>query len=452
MKNLMLDADKLDECDLFKPLTHMFDMPLDKNNNQAIYLNGNSLGPKPKAIDDELKHECEKWGSLGVRGHFAKECHWISYVERAANSLARLVGAKPEEVVACATLTANLHSVFISFYRPTQDRFKIIRLFGFPSDTYAIASQVEQRLQTIRDFTGNDSIKSNEVIIQINPDKNGYIDLNTFKKVFAEHGHSTSIIWIEAIHYLTGQYFDIPELVQLAHQYGCKIGFDLAHAIGNVPLSLHDWGVDFAVWCNYKYVSAGPGSIGGLYIHEKYVRDHDMVRFAGWWGHNKLTRFQMPGVFDPIPTAEGWLVSTSSAFLLASLFKALDIFDQVDLHELREKNKRLVVYLENLLRDELPDNVEIITPKNPDERGCQLSLRIKCSADGDVIEEKLLDLGVICDVRSDLIRVAPMGLYTTYLDVFSFVEKLAIICNSMKSETVLKKSQIELISSSQYYP
>jgi len=424
-----IEASHLDKTDTFKSLTHLFDMPHDKNGNPFIYLNGNSLGPKPKKIEDEIKDECEKWGRLGVRGHFDSDKPWCTYSECVTNSLARLLGAKPEEVVATGTLTQNIHFTFVSFYKPTSDRYKVIRLAGFPSDTYAIHSQVQQRLETLNDFNLKNIFNLEDAIIVIKPDEHGYIDIDVFKNILETHGKETSIIWIEAVHFATGQYFNIPEIAALAHQYGCKLGLDLAHAIGNVILTLHDWEIDFAVWCNYKYISAGPGAIAGLYVHEKYLTDPTILRFAGWWGHNKNTRFQMPDTFDPITTAESWQVSNSNIVALAALRTALDVFDQVDLHQLREKNKRLVAYLENLLKTELKNVIRIITPENPDERGCQLSLNVECGKPAAEIEKKLFDLGVVCDVRGKIIRVAPMGLYTTYRDIFEFVKRLAIVCH-----------------------
>ncbi len=434
MKQTVTDALQLDKTDPFPSLAHLYDMPLDQTGKQAIYLNGNSLGPKPKNVDQALLKECDTWARLGVRGHFYQENPWTTFNELATKSLARLVGAKPEEVVATGTLTTNLHFTFVSFYRPTRKRYKIIRLLGFPSDIYAIESQVKQRLETLREFGEAEPFKLEDAIIEIKPDANGYIDLATFKKVIETHGESAAIIWIEAIHYLTGQFFNIPELTRLAHAKGCKIGLDLAHAIGNVPLALHEWDVDFAVWCSYKYLSGGPGAVGGLYINKKYITDPVMLRFAGWWGHNKTTRFQMPSIFDPIPAAESWQVSNSGIFLLAALKTSLDIFDQVDLKALQEKNVRLGSYLENLISKECGDNVSIITPKNPQERGCQLSFRINCSNNKNEIDKIFFKHGVICDARSGLVRVAPMGLYTTFSDIFHFVEKLKIICKELNDE------------------
>lgn len=433
MKHTAIEAIQLDAQDPFKPLTHLFDLPLNKNGQAALYFNGNSLGPKPKNINQKLMKECDEWGRLGVRGHFKQEHPWFSYHDLVTNSLARLTGAKPEEVVAMGTLTSNLHFTFVSFYRPTPKRFKIIRLSGFPSDTYAITSQVKQRLETIREFSGTFPFEIENAIIEIKPDSNGYIDLDTFKNVLEMHGDETSIVWIEAVHYLTGQYFNIFEIAKLAHSKGCKIGLDLAHAIGNVPLALNEWGVDFAVWCSYKYLSAGPGGIAGLYINEKYLTDPSMIRFAGWWGHNKSTRFQMPNTFDPLPTAESWQVSNPGIFSLAALYQSLSIFDQIDLKELREKNKRLVSYLEKLIHDELGSDIQIITPKNPDERGCQLSFNLPHVNHKSEIEKIFFDHGIICDVRGGgLVRVAPMGLYISFIDVFNFVENLELIVTGIK--------------------
>lgn len=424
------DAQNRDQQDSFQPLTHLFAMPIAKNGQPAIYLNGNSLGPMPKNTLQKVNAELEDWSHLGGRGHFEKENPWRSYVELVIPSLARLVGAKTKEVVATGTLTSNLHLTFVSFYQPTPQRYKIIRLSGFPSDTYAVASQVQQRIETISRFTGNIPFQSEEAIIEITPDKNGYISMDTFKETVEKHGKETALMWIEGVHFLTGQRFDIQELTQLAHKNGFKIGVDLAHAIGNVHLELHDWDVDFAVWCHYKYVCAGPGAIGGLYIHERYLSDNNLLRFSGWWGHNKETRFDMPSVFDPIPTAEGWQLSNSDILSLAALRGSLAIFDAVDLRTLQEKNKRLGAYLETLLLIQLESKISIITPKNPEERGCQFSLSLNTNMAVTDIAQALLEKGVVCDVRGKIIRVAPMGLYTRFVDVFHFVGILEEILSS----------------------
>lgn len=420
----MLDAMQLDKEDAFKPLTDLFDMPVDANGNKMVYLNGNSLGPKLKSVNEVLLKQCDAWGKLGVRGHFDGSEPWVSYHQHLSPLLARLVGAKRHEVVAMGTLTGNLHLAFMSFYRPTPKRYKVIHFAGFPSDTYAIRSQVALRLQTISDFNSKSPFSLEDVVVAINPEENGYIAFDKIDAVLAEHGNETAVVWFEAVHYLTGQCFDIQRITALAHRYGCKVGFDLAHAIGNVELTLHDHKVDFAVWCHYKYLSAGAGAIAGLYIHEQYGKDPNYPRLTGWWGNRAESRFDMSSNFDPILGAEGWLLSNPEIFSLKVLQETLSLFDRVDLTALRAKNRRLVGYMEALIQHKLGDKIQIITPINPEERGCQLSLRAKGITDLALVERRLLQSRVVCDLRQELIRVAPMGLYNTYQDVFYFVEQL----------------------------
>jgi len=419
---MTIDAMVLDEQEVFKPLTALFDMPVNTKGAPLVYLNGNSLGPKPKRVNEAVRQHCDTWGSLGVRGHFDGANPWMSYHQRVAPQLARLVGAKPHEVVAMGTLTGNLHLLFMSFYRPTPTRYKIIHFAGFPSDTYAVRSQVQLRLQTLRDFQSDATLE--HAVIEITPDDTGYIAWDTIEQVLATHGSDTAVVWFEAVHYLTGQRFDIERITQLAHHYGCKVGFDLAHAIGNVEVQLHEHDVDFAVWCHYKYVSAGPGAIAGLYVHERFACDPNYPRLAGWWGNKPATRFHMSPDFDPILGAEGWQLSNAELFSLSALHEALCLFDTVDLTALRAKNTRLVAYLEQLMRETLQDNVVMITPENPAERGCQLSFRLIGVNHLEHLETALLNLGVVCDVRRDVLRVAPMGLYNTFQDVFYFVCQL----------------------------
>ena len=428
MKSEIFNAKNLDNTDPFKPLTHFFDMPLDENGNQAIYLNGNSLGPKPKSVDKLISIELKNWGMSGVRKHFDGANPWISYHELVTKSIARLLGALPEEVVAVGTLSSNLHYALVSFYNPTPNRFKIITISNFPSDKFVILSQIKQRIETIYQFTQKPPFNLKETVIEINPEEEThYIRMDTIKDIIQKHGETTAVIWIEAIHFLTGQYFNIEEIAHLAHEKGCKIGIDLAHAIGSVPLFFDTWKIDFAVWCGYKYLSAGPGAIGGLFINKKYHTDPNIVRFAGWWGHNQSTRFSKSSAFDPIPTAESWQVSNPNIFALAILRESLHIFDDVCLLQLREKNMRLMAYLENLILNKFSDKIEIITPKNPFERGCQLTLRF-IDSNGAEIENKLWKEGIICDVRENMIRVAIMGLYNTYRDLAIFIDKLHSIC------------------------
>jgi kynureninase len=419
-----LEAPQLDTMDPFKPLTHLFDIPVNVAGQTMLYLNGNSLGPKLKRINEAVFQQCETWGRLGVRGHFEGQNPWMHFHQRVTEQLTRLVGAQSDEVIAMGTLTGNLHLAFISFYQPTKTRYKIIRVAGFPSDTYALESQVRQRLETLRAFSAETPFTVAEAIIEIKPDEAGYISFNRIAETLAQHGQQTAVLWFEAVHYLTGQFFDIEAITQLAHQYGCKVGFDLAHAIGNLSLQLHDWRVDFAVWCHYKYISAGPGAIAGLYIHNQYVHDRNILRLAGWWGNKASTRFAMLPDFDPSLSAEAWQLSNAEMFSLAALHETLSLFDDVDLVALREKNKRLVAYLDYLLEKNLTENVEVITPKNPEERGCQLSLRVIAFQSMEQVEQLFLDKGIVCDVRDKLVRVAPMGLYNSYQDVFYFVQQL----------------------------
>jgi kynureninase len=417
-------AAQLDASDPFKPLTHLFDIPVNAAGQTMVYLNGNSLGPKLKRVNQAILQQGETWGCLGVRGHFEGQDPWIYSHQPVIKQLTRLVGAQSDEVTVMGTLTGNLHLLFISFYQPTKTRYKIIRLAGFPSDSYALESQLRQRLETLRAFSVEVPSSMEEAIIEIKPDESGYISFARIAETLAQHGQETAVLWFEAVHYLTGQYFDIEAITQLAHQYGCKVGFDLAHAIANIPLHLHDWGVDFAVWCHYKYVSAGPGAIAGLYIHQQYVQDRDILRLAGWWGNKASTRFAMLANFDPSLSAEAWQLSNPEMFSLATLHETLSLFDSVDLVALREKNKRLVAYLEYLLEKNLTGSVEVITPKNPEQRGCQLSLRVTAFQSMAQVELLFLERGIVCDVRGTLVRVAAMGLYNSYQDVFYFVQQL----------------------------
>jgi kynureninase len=420
MKSNQQEAQALDAKDPFICQRDLFELPK-IGDETCLYFNGNSLGPKPKRAQHYIEKEFAAWAQLGGRGHFYKDEPWVEYYQLLRPSLARLLGTQEHEVVPMGTLTTNLHLGFMSFYRPTAKRYKILRLAGFPSDSYAVDSQIAQRLDCIKQWNGSQPFSAEEALIVLKPDHQGYIDFQRYAEILEQQGDEIALVWLEGLHYFTGQFFDLKKYGALAQQKGCYFGVDLAHAIGNVPLNLHADQVDFAVWCSYKYLSGGPGGISGLYIHQKH--HHQTLRLAGWYGHNRATRFAMPDQFDPIPTTEGWILSNPSIVLLANLRAALDIFDQTDLTALREKNLRLNTYLLDLL-DGAGLDVQILTPRNPAERGCQLSLRFASAELCSQLAQKLWEHKIIADVRSDVIRVAPMGLYTRFIDVYNLTEKL----------------------------
>jgi kynureninase len=395
-------------------LRSQFLIPKSENGQECYYFTGNSLGLQPKNTRQFVDQELEDWARLGVKGHLHARNPWVPYHEKATESLARLVGAKPIEVVAMNSLSVNLNLMMVSFYRPSGSRFKILMEAGaFPSDQYAIASQVK--------FHG---FEPAEAIIELKP-RPGESTLRTddILRTIDEHGSTIALILIGNVNYLTGQAFDIRSITQAGHTKGCQVGFDLAHGVGNIPLQLHDWGPDFAVWCSYKYLNSGPGAIAGAFVHERHARSPELPRFTGWWGHDKLNRFLMSSVFNPISGAEGWQLSNPPILQLAALCASLEVFDQVEFEKLRQKSLELTGYLEFLL-EQLPQGYcTIITPKDPTQRGCQLSLRIRNQP--QVLLKRWMDLGVICDFREpDIIRAAPVPLYNRFTDVYRFFETL----------------------------
>jgi kynureninase len=423
-------ARQMDELD---PLAHMrsqFCLPR-LNDGEAIYLCGNSLGPAPKKVGEYLLAEFADWSGMAVEGHWAARRPWLNYHELVTESLARLVGAEPIEVVAMNTLSVNLNLMMISFYRPTTTRCKIlIEGTAFPSDRYAVDQQC--RLHGLDPAT---------TVLELHP-RIGESTLRTEDIVatIEREGDSIALILIGNVNYLTGQCFDIKAITAAGHARGCKVGFDLAHAVGNVPLNLHDDGPDFAVWCHYKYVNAGPGAIAGCFVHKRHANEFDLVRLAGWWGHNKATRFEMGPQFQPIQGAEGWQLSNPGIFQLAALRAALEMFDAVGMDAIREKSLKLTGYLEFLL-DRLPGgNFEIVTPRDPSQRGAHLSLAM-LSPNPEAILEHWKEAGIICDFRHpNIIRVAPAPLFNTFMDVHNFVEILKILASSPSSAWVEKQS------------
>jgi len=407
-------AKELDLLDPLKQYRAKFCIPKHTNGEEVIYLAGNSLGLQPRTVREYVEQELKDWEMLALEGHTQAKNPWLPYHEFLTEQTARLVGAKPEEVVNMNSLTTNLHLLFVSFYRPVKERHKIlIESNAFPSDHYAIQSQIR--------FHGYDVETS---MIEMKP-KAGDNKIRTedIEEFIDKEGDSIALIWFAGVNYYSGQAFNIKKITEAAHKKNIIVGFDLAHATGNLLMNVHDWNVDFAVWCNYKYMNGGPGAIGGAYVHEKYLNDRSLPKFLGWWGHDKETRFLMDHKYIPIPTVESWQLSNPPILQLASLKASLDIFDSVGMKMLREKSEQLTGYLEFLIKENKNSNIEIITPKEENERGCQLSLRIK--SNGKELYKKLLNDGVICDWREpDVIRVAPVPLYNTFEEVWRFNEIL----------------------------
>jgi kynureninase len=357
------------------------------------------------------------WERLGVEGHFHAKSPWLPYHRFLTGQTARLVGAKPEEVVVMNSLTVNLHLLMVSFYRPSARRHKIVMEAGaFPSDQYAVKSQIL--------FHGLDPATS---LIELAPRTNeSVVSDSDIQTLIEKQGDSIALILLGGVNYASGQLFDMASITKAGHARGCVVAFDLAHAAGNVPLKLHDWDVDFAVWCSYKYLNGGPGCVAGCFVHERHANTRDLPRFAGWWGHDENTRFQMGPDFHPIVGAEGWQLSNPSILSMAALRASMDIFDEAGMTRLRAKSLDLTGYLEFLVERNSASRFEIITPREPERRGAQLSLRIP--GHGRSVCQRLLETGVICDWREpDLLRVAPAPLYCLFQDVYRFVQSLLAV-------------------------
>lgn len=407
-------AAEMDAGDRLRNFRDKFHVPKQPNGEEVLYFTGNSLGLQPKTTGDYIEQELKDWATLGVEGHFRAKRAWMPYHEIVTEQLAAIVGAKPLEVVAMNSLTVNLHLLMVSFYRPTAARHKIVIEAGaFPSDQYAVQSQIK--------FHGFDAEDS---LIELSP-REGETVLRTedIERTIAENADSIALILLGGVNYYTGQKFDFQKITAAGQKAGAIVGFDLAHAAGNVELKLHEWNADFAAWCSYKYLNSGPGAIAGAFVHERHAESFDLPRFAGWWGHEKETRFLMGSEFVPIRGAEGWQLSNPPIFQLAALKASLDIFEEAGMNNLFEKSSELTGYLEFLLADIKDERVSVITPANPQERGCQLSIRVKNS--DKTLFKAVSDKGVIADWREpDVIRVAPVPLYNSFTDVFRFAEIL----------------------------
>jgi kynureninase len=407
-------AQTQDQNDPLAAYKSQFHIPKDNKGNDLIYMTGNSLGLQPKQTKAYIEQELDDWANLGVEGHTEAKNPWMPYHEFLTDSMAKIVGAKPIEVVVMNTLTANLHFMMVSFYKPTSKRYKIvIEADAFPSDKYAVESQLRHHGFDDKEGLILWKARKDEELVR-------YEDLET---IMAQHGDDIALVMIGGVNYYTGQYFDLKRITQLGHKHGCKVGFDCAHGAGNVELNLHDSGADFAVWCTYKYLNSGPGSLAGAFVHERHAHNKELNRFTGWWSHNKQTRFNMRHEFDVLPGAEGWQLSNPPILSLAAIKASLDIFSKVGIKKLTEKSKKLTGYFEFLINELHNKNIKIITPANPKERGCQLSIQVK-NADKK-LHDKLTKSGVISDWREpDVIRCAPVPLYNSFEDVYQMVECL----------------------------
>ena len=411
-KNTLEFAKVLDAKDDLNKYQQEFIYPK-VNGEKVIYFTGNSLGLQPKRTKKYVDEVMNDWANLAVEGHFYAEKPWWDYHERFANPLSKIVGALPSEVTVMNTLTVNLHLMMVSFYRPTKTRFKIIcEEKAFPSDQYMFQSQVH--------FHG---YKMDDTIVEIKRrDGEHNIRLEDILAKIEEVGDELALVLIGGVNYYTGQVFDMKTITAAGHKVGAYVGWDLAHAAGNVKLELHDWNVDFAAWCSYKYMNSGPGNASGCFVHEKHHHNDQLPRFAGWWGHNKERRFKMEPVFNPVHGADGWQISNLPILSLAPYLASVEMFDEIGMDALIQKRDLITSYLEFILKEiakELDGNFEIITPSNPLERASQLSVLLH--GEGRSLFDYLMKNGVITDWREpNVIRLAPVPLYSSFVDMYSF--------------------------------
>ncbi len=405
-------AQTQDAADPLRTLRDDFNIPLHDGAEQA-YFCGNSLGLQPRGARALVEEVLDKWAMDAVEGHFREPAPWMPYHALVREPLAAVVGAQPTEVVAMNSLTANLHLMLVSFYQPTIERTAILIEAGaFPSDRHAVESQLRYR-----------GLPPDLCLIEVEPDEaDGTLSMQAIERAIAEHGPRLALVLWPGVQYRTGQAFDLKEIARLGHAAGAIVGFDLAHAVGNLPLQLHDSGADFAVWCHYKYMNSGPGAVGGCFVHARHAQT-TRPRFAGWWGHDQATRFRMGPEFVPTPGADGWQLSNPPILGLAPLRASLELFGRAGMPALREKSLRLTGYLEALIRARLADTLQIVTPREPERRGAQLSLRVIGGREqGRALFEHLAHRGVLGDWREpDVIRISPAPLYNTHADVLRFV-------------------------------
>ena len=423
MTNFKLGIEYAKDQDLHDPLAHYrkkFHIPKNSEGDEWLYFTGNSLGLQPKETKNHIKQELDDWANLGVEGHFEAKNPWMPYHEFLTETMAQIVGAKPIEVVIMNTLTTNLHLLMVSFYQPTKLKHKIlIESDAFPSDRYAVETQLK--------FHGFDPSDS---LIEWSP-RNGetLLNIEDLESILESQGEEIALLLIGGVNYYTGQYLDLKKISQLGRRKGCKVGIDLAHGVGNIQPNLHESGVDFAAWCTYKYMNSGPGSLGGIFVHERYANDQTLKRFAGWWSQNKATRFDMRQPLDITPGAEGWQLSNPPILSMAAIKASLELFNEVGMNALIKKSRLLTGYLEYLILELNNKDISIITPTDPEQRGCQLSIQVKNA--NKSLHTKLTEAHVITDWRTpDVIRCAPVPFYNSFKDVFKMVEKLKNVLNA----------------------
>ncbi|MGZ3884905.1 MAG: kynureninase [Bacteroidia bacterium] len=403
-------AKQLDQNDPLKSFRSRFHFP-QHNGQEVVYFTGNSLGLQPKTTQAFIQQELNDWAKHGVEGHFLAKNPWMPYHEFLTEKMARLVGAFPEETVMMNQLTVNVHLLMVSFYRPTKQRYKILcEAKAFPSDQYALQSQIK--------FHG---LAVEDALIEVSPREGEYhIRHEDIYEAIEKNKDSLALVMIGGVNYFTGQVFDMKAITEAGHKAGALVGFDLAHGAGNLKLQLHDWGVDFAAWCSYKYLNSGPGSVAGAFVHQRHLKNTELPLFAGWWGHDKDTRFLMDKTFIPMQTAERWQISNAPVFSMAACRASLDIFDEAGMEALTEKSKHLTTYLEFIIEDinsRKNNCLQIITPK--ERRGCQLS--VVANGYGKPLYQKLMENGVIPDWREpNVIRCAPVPLYNSFGDIYRF--------------------------------
>ncbi|NQD39071.1 kynureninase [Permianibacter sp. IMCC34836] len=416
LENNLAFAQKLDGADPLHGMRNQFHIPRHQGHDE-IYLCGNSLGLQPKRTADYVDELLKDWQQMGVKGHFAAKHSWLPYHEFLTEASAQLVGALPQEVICMNSLTVNLHLLMVSFYRPSKERYKIlIEDHAFPSDHYAVESQLrfhgldpKEALVLAKPRAGEDCLRQEDLV-----------------ELIKREGKQLALVLLPGVQYYTGEVLDMAAISEAGHAVGATVGFDLAHAVGNIVLNLHDWNVDFAAWCSYKYLNSGPGSVAGAFVHEKHL-GQTLPRFHGWWGQNKSIRFQMGPEFDPIPTAEAWQLSNPPILSLAAVRASLDTFMAAGgMHPLRKKSLELTGYLRWLLEQELGDAIHVLTPYEPRRHGAQLSLTVKLHGQSaKQVQQKLEDQGVTCDFREpNVMRAAPAPLYNSFEDVWRFVQIL----------------------------